>query len=70
MLVPSSAMYVVYRGDECTMFQDPIGAFMGMFIMSLGEFAKINASFKRTAVPVAVEVHTYAVSLNQQRIIA
>ena len=42
---PLPAMVVVFRGEECSMFKDLDSAFMGMFIMSLGEFAKIHASF-------------------------
>ncbi len=43
-----SAMYVIFRGVESNIFDDPVEAMMGMFIMSLGEFADIYESFSRT----------------------
>ena len=41
-------MYIIFRGVESNIFDDPVEAMMGMFIMSLGEFADIYESFSRT----------------------
>ncbi len=41
-------MYIVFRGVENNVFNSPHEAIMGMFIMSLGEFADIYESFNHT----------------------
>ena len=42
---PISAMFVIFRDVESTQFNDPSEAVMGMFIMSLGEFAEMYEIF-------------------------
>ena len=44
-------MYVIYRGEETNIFDHPIESMMGMFIMSLGEFADIYDTFNATKQP-------------------
>ncbi len=41
-------MYIVFRGVDSNIFHSPHEAIMGMFIMSLGEFADIYDSFNHT----------------------
>lgn len=55
-------MYVVFRGYESTIFNDPGEAIMGMFIMSLGEFGDIYESFSKTAHPYLPRVSMQAVT--------
>ena len=45
------AMFIIFRGKESNIFHHPIEAMMGMFIMSLGEFADIYESFANTEYP-------------------
>lgn len=51
-------MYVSFRGVASNIFDSPIEAMMGMFIMSLGEFADIYESFNRTHYKVLPTVGT------------
>ncbi|XP_070539469.1 uncharacterized protein [Ptychodera flava] len=44
----SQAMYIAFIGTPSTLFNDPINALLGLFIMSLGEFQDIYASFDDT----------------------
>uniref|UniRef100_A0A1I8HKS5 Transmembrane protein n=1 Tax=Macrostomum lignano TaxID=282301 RepID=A0A1I8HKS5_9PLAT len=41
----SQAMFIVFRRVDASIFHDPGEALMGMFIMSLGEFAEIYEQF-------------------------
>ena len=41
-------MYIIFRGVPSNIFDHPVEAMMGMFIMSLGEFGDIYESFART----------------------
>ena len=43
-----AAMYIIFRGVQSNIFDHPVEAMMGMFIMSLGEFGDIYESFART----------------------
>ena len=45
-------MYVIFRGVDSNIFHHPVESMMGMFIMSLGEFADIYESFQYTAYPI------------------
>lgn len=41
-------MYIVFRGLEGNVFNDPLESMMGMFVMSLGQFGDFYESFKDT----------------------
>ena len=43
-----AGMYLCFIGMDATIFNNPLEACMGMFIMSLGEFSDIYDSFHRT----------------------
>ncbi|XP_006816006.1 transient receptor potential cation channel subfamily V member 6-like [Saccoglossus kowalevskii] len=47
----SQAMYLVFIGTPNSLFTDPANSILGMFIMSLGEFADIYESFDDTRHP-------------------
>lgn len=49
-------MFVIFRGKEHHIFDHPVEAMMGMFIMSLGEFADIYDSFSKTRYPELAQV--------------
>lgn len=53
-----AAMFVMFRREpeEDNIFSHPIEAMMGMFIMSLGEFADIYEQFDSTPHPVLGKV--------------
>ena len=55
-------MYVIYRGVQSNIFDHPIEAMMGMFIMSLGEFGDIYDSFARTPVTDLAKVRVVCIS--------
>lgn len=45
-------MFVIYRGEDTNIFHHPVESVMGMFIMSLGEFADIYETFGSTRFPL------------------
>ena len=53
---PFAAMYILFRGIEHSIFNHPLEAMMGMFMMSLGEFADTYDSFQRTEFPSVPKV--------------
>ena len=49
MFIP--AMFVTFRGVDTPIFNTPQESFMGMFLMSLGEFGDFYDSFSKTKFP-------------------
>ena len=49
-------MFVMFRGVPDSVFSNPAESLMGMFIMSLGEFADIYESFEETNHPTPAKV--------------
>ena len=41
-----SAFFILFRNQATSFFSDPTEAFMGMFLMSLGEFGDVVDSFE------------------------
>ena len=51
-----AAMFVIYRGIPTNIYHHPVESVMGMFIMSLGEFADIYETFGSTHSPLLCKV--------------
>ena len=62
-----AAMYIIFRGVETKIFYSPLESMMGMFIMSLGEFADIYDSFSATSVVPVPKVMALAHSIYSSR---
>ena len=64
MYILFPAMYILFRGIEHSIFNHPLEAMMGMFMMSLGEFADTYDSFQRTEFPSVPKVNLFFLSFH------